>query len=440
MLTDPSNLEQTSPQNLLQTLLSINASLTELKFDFSSKMGDLASNTNRIEQVLERLNKRVVLVEEIPFAKEDRSEIRTPQTKIQENKLAKEIKVLKAEVFKLAEENASLRKYKFKQAKQDSKNRFKVNEFEGFKSDHADFSNDDFLNEIPISVRNRKVREFCLDSNPSQSFHGLKEFQPGYVSSKDNDSDGYSVRTSKGNANIHSGKINGPISRINNEFKFGFLNSNHFAPEKKLEVFSAKIERQISKKKDSIKSNDRVSGFDEPEIPRKEDSATSEQKKMSIKNVRNFCDFQLLLRDLKNSLNASIYSSFNDNIEENVQLLNSLLERYKTVDEQIEVMYRRVRDKRVVEDGKEDSRGADGSLDDSYWLRTQSNSPGEQARLIQLVELRKTSNFCLYENRLVQIQTNPSEFDSFLYTIKAELAKREQTFRELNQNGFELTR
>lgn len=434
MLTDSLPLECTNSQSLMQTLESINASLAELKIDFSTKLSDLSNNTNRMESVLEKLNKRLGIVEEIPFSKEDRSEIRTPQTKIQENKLMKEIRILKAEVLKLGEENASLRKYKCKQSKNGTKNRLKVNDFEGFKSDHADFSNDDFLNEIPISARNRKVREFCLDSNPSQSFHALKEFQPGFVSSKDNDSDGYSVRTSKGNANIHSTKIGGPTSRIANEFKFGFLPSTHFAQDRKIEVFSAKIERQINKKKDSLKSNGQIIQIEENGTPKKEDSATSEQKKMSIKNVRNFCDFQLLLRDLKNSLNASIYSSFNDNIEENVQLLNSLLERYKAVDERIEVVYRNLMVKKTGMRATDGSKGGD-SLDSSLVKGTSYSIDDKKVHLhlAQLTELRKTSNFCLYENRLVQIQTNPSEFDSFLYTIKAELAKREKAFEDLER-------
>lgn len=416
MSVEKIDTEHVTQTSVLKCLEVLTLSLTQMKLEFGTKLDQLNTNSAKIEKAIEDFNGRLEIIEEWTVSKARQPEVRTPLTKIHETNLTKEIKVLKAELFKLNEENESLKKQKKKQFKHDVKPKFRVNDFEILKSDNGDFSQDEILKEMQIGGRNNKVREFCLDSVPSHSFQNKKEFPNGFGMSKDMDSDDGSVRTSKGNGNVFAGKYPALSSKFSQDFQFGFLNNHHFDGKG-----MPSIGKQLGKKKSSITSNDSKCKEEEHERPLRDSSIASDQKKMSIKNVKNFCDFQLLLRDLKNSLNASIYATFNDNIEENVQLLNSLLERYRNVDDKIEGLYKNIKTQKNQLQKTSDTRQKDPS--------SEENSPEYQSIMesySKLMELRNTSNFCLYEQKLIQIQSNPSEFESFLYTIKAELSKREK--------------
>lgn len=421
---------------ILKGFESINLAIHEIKDDFGKRIDGLKSSSTKIENLLQNLSQRIEIIEEWTVKKNEAPEVRTPLTKIHENNLAKELKFLKAELFKLNDENEHLKIYKHKSFKPEIKPKFRVKDFEIMKSDNGEFSNDELSNDIHREGQNKNVREFCLDSLPSHSFHVPKEFPNGFALSKDIDSDDMSVRTSKGNGNINSAKYPPLSSKFSNDLKINFFNGPNGKNEKKIDKTSSKQPKLLLNKKNSVNSNDSLFRKDDHDSQQLEISVTSDQKKMSIKNVKNFCDFQLLLRDLKNSLNASIYATFNDDIEENVQQLNLLLERYKETDEKIEKLYRVSREKKTKNHKIIEIKYGNASSDVPLQNKVEVCSPDSsylQDNILKLNELRKTSNFCLYEQKLIQIQSNPSEFESFLYSIKAELSKREQALTEIEK-------
>lgn len=438
MKTTTSENNPVPEQVLLNNLGRITSSLNEFKSEFGTKLSSIYESNSKLESLLETLNKRFDLVEERLNFKKEQPEIKTPLTKINENKLSKEIKILKAEIFKLTEENESLKKYKKRRTKDEQKLKSKVNDFEIFRCDSQNASENESPNEVEVE-RVRGVREFRLDSNPSHSFHVFKDYNHGFISSKDNDSDNISIRTSKGNNNNNqSNKLSQAPNKLTDQFQFGFLNANNFSGKAKKENKSAKIDTISVIKKASVDSNDSIDKIAEYESTKKDKRNSSDKKRMSIKNVKNFCDFQQLLRNLKTSLNASIYAQFNDNIEENIQELNNLLDKYRQTDTQIENFYQSVKEKNCQTLRKEISRKSDDpeQRNNSSLIDDRFHDDVVKREIFKrLIELRKTSNFCIYEQKLIQIQSNPSEFDSFLYTIKSELEKRERMFME-SQKAF----
>jgi hypothetical protein len=361
----------------------------------------------------------------------------TPVHKMQQSDFQKQIRNLRTEIFKLSEENAELRrKTRYGRRLFEPRPTYPNDVLGSLRSDVV--SNDDFLADAaPHDGRNR-VREFCLESKASNSIRGRADQRLDLISDREDGSDDGSVKTSKGGALQGGSKLQLAPIRPTKEFKLmmdvPFIFEGQTPDIGKGSRSDLKLSRRphsgMAADKPSKESLAKVDNSDS----RSEESKVSGTRPKPVKTVKDFSDFQNLLRDLKNSLNASIYASFNNDIEENVQLLTSLLERYKTLDDRVEATYQAVKTKRSQVRNANDSRS--GSMSNLSSLNATSASP-ELDRLRttrkRLSDLRHKSNLHSYEHKLVSIQSNPSELESFLYTIKKELAGREQAFADIQR-------
>jgi len=424
---------------MLRALDKVTGLLSDLKSDLGSRLDYLTERNLHLQVAVEKIGRRLDSMSDITV--KEPPVIATPQQKIQDGQLTMQIKTLRTEIFKLTEENADLRKRNRNTRRLFEPRSTFPNEFlESVRSENC--SNDDFLMDHPGHEAKKKVREFCLDSNPSHSIKGVTDPRLELISDKDERSDVDSVKTSKGG--VANSKFGFLALKQTNEFKLTMEAPTFYEGHTPEQAKGARTDQLGLKKHHSNVSSEK------PERPerfqprpsikqdlsdsRSEESKTSGSKPRLAKTVKDFSDFQNLLRDLKNSLNASIYASFNNDIEENVQLLTTLLEKYKALDDQIETVYQSVKAKRRELRHANDS--VSGSRSSTSNFRGKSTTPQlEQLRTIRkrLGDLRRHSNLSSYEQKLVSIQSNPSDLESFLYTIKGELAKREIFFAEIKR-------
>lgn len=123
-------------------------------------------------------------------------------------------------------------------------------------------------------------------------------------------------------------------------------------------------------------------------------------KATAIQNVRNFDDFRSLLENLKLTISNSNYSSFNESASLGFHQLETELDRYNTLDRRIDT---------VLESLPQDKSGP----------------------LRDLEALRAHSNLLAHQQKLQDLQQNPSDFDSFLLKLKKELLARSRTFEDI---------
>jgi hypothetical protein len=148
-------------------------------------------------------------------------------------------------------------------------------------------------------------------------------------------------------------------------------------------------------------------------------------------NIKNFDDFKMLLKDLKLTLNLSNYSTFNENFEENFTQLENTLHNYHILDIEIE---------NLIESQKENQTSFADLLEntsiDNKKTKSVNFKPDKNSLIRSLTFLRDCSNFHLYENKLKDLKTNPSEFESFFIKIKKELESRRKKFDEIKTLFF----
>ena len=281
-------------------------------------------------------------------------------------------------------------------------------------------SSDEF--EIKNHSKKKGIREFCIDSNKSSSFVRFGERKNKLEGSKHFESDIISIKTSKGN-NKDSQKYSQLPSQVEERFHFNFFNQKKTDQTAGINIHSSKEE--IFSRNQSFDSQNILEEADYSNS-KKERQKQNKPEKMSIKRVKNFVDFQRILRDLKLTLNTGIYAQFDDNIEEKIQKLNLLLNKYKENDLKIEELYDRMTTKK-----EQCFETLIYSTNDSSNSHSIKNKESFNNLFNKVQNLKNSSNFETYESKIIKIQNNPSDFESFLFSIKGEVEKRESIFVEL---------
>lgn len=410
---------------LLNNFEILTESVQEIKLQFGTKLEQISENNQRIEFLLELLLNKFNLLDGKLQPNQKKEEIKTPVIKLNENKTANEIQMLKAEIYKLREEKNSLKKKQNSQFYQKSKS--KVKDFESFQIENLDESFDNF-GIIKTESNKKRVREFRLDSNQNSNLNCFGQFNQAFVSSKDSESDVGSIKTSKGN-NKESQKYSQLPNLLTDKFHFSFLNPKQVISNKISQMTPSREEELISKGHSfDSENNFRQSNHS---IEQNIHKNRNENKNMSIKKVKNFVDFQRILRDLKLTLNTGIYSQFDDKIEEKIQQLNSMLSKYKENDSKINEFCHLIQKK--IKESDQLNRKFNQSLSKEIRMNDNSNKDTIDLGLglIKLENLKTSSNYGTYEAKIIQIQNNPSEFESFLFNLKREIEKRESLFFEL---------
>jgi len=408
-------------------LLKISTNINDLRVEFTSRLDSVRADTQSQMQMLRAIKERLVVLEDrIQLDQISEMSLLREQRK---DRLVSELSKLRAEVQRLKKDNESLKNFRDPRKRAEQIIRPKINEFNiQSEIDHS-CSMLSARDERPIEAfeQLREVREFRLDSEISRSFRPDNKFFAqakirNILESEDNDS----VKTSRG-PRPGAPKVSTCI--------FSSLNPIRMNPKNKGSELDDS-EEVLSKE---VRKSRRTSGKFIPKMPSFEDDSSSnenaEKGRMSLKNVRNFDDFQQILRDLKTNLNASTYASFNDNIDENLRNLEDMLRKYSILDEQIHSLYQR-----SVSTFKFEKRASVKleippleDLSERLGMRSNSfMSSGNPNYLVKELQLLKnSSNFALYEGKLKDIQRNPMEFESFIIKVKQELKRRESEFLKI---------
>lgn len=408
-------------------LLKISASINDLRLEFTSRLDSVRSDAQSQMQTLRAIKERLIVLED-----------RIPQDQIselsllceqREDKLMNELSKLRIEVQRLTRDNESLKNFRNPRKRVEPIIRPKINEFNIQSEIERSSSVVSSRDEKPFDEfeQLKEVREFRLDSEISRSFRPDNKFFAqtkiqNILESDDNDS----VKTSRG-----------PRPGVPKVSTCIFSSLNPIRMTQK-NMSSALDDSQESVSKEIRKSR-RTSGKFIPKMPSFEDDSSLndnlDKRRMSLKNVKNFDDFQQILRDLKTTLNASTYASFNDNIDENLRNLEDMLRKYSTLDEQIHSLYQQSVNTFKFEKRASVKLEIPPLEDLSERLAMRSNSfmsSGNPNYLLKELQLLKSSsNFALYEGKLKEIQRNPMEFESFIIKIKQEFKKRESEFLKI---------
>ena len=147
--------------------------------------------------------------------------------------------------------------------------------------------------------------------------------------------------------------------------------------------------------------------------------------------VRDFDEFRDLLKDLKLSLNLSVFSAFEDNTNQKIDDIEFLLERYSKLDQKILTLLDNKGDASFI-----DNKPENGLLKMITGKKSQSLNLGQNQKssyLSRLEALSKESKLNHYQIELIKLQKNPVGLDSFIFKLKKEQEHREKRFRNLKE-------
>lgn len=147
--------------------------------------------------------------------------------------------------------------------------------------------------------------------------------------------------------------------------------------------------------------------------------------------VRDFEEFRDLLKDLKLSLNLSVFSTFEDNTNQKIDDIEFLLERYSKLDQKILTLL----------DNKGDAsfmcnKPHNGVIKLLTGKKSQSLNLGHDKKssyLQKLEALSKESRLNHYQIELIKLQKEPVGLDGFLFKLKKEQEMREKRFKNLKE-------
>ena len=155
-------------------------------------------------------------------------------------------------------------------------------------------------------------------------------------------------------------------------------------------------------------------------------------KATQMANVRDFDDFKFLLKDLKMTLNMSDFSTFQDNLEEQMVELEKVLTEYSDLDKQIGSLVESKNSKSKMNNSFFDN-GIGSFLDvkksQSVLLKSK---PGDKY-IKDLELLRADSNFNQYHIKIKDLKSNPFDFESFILKVKKEFVQRKKRFEEIRE-------
>ena len=129
---------------ILGNLENLAETVQEIKSQFEIKLEKIVENSNRMESLLETLLNKFNSFEPKANKKSDQDEMKTPQAKLNDNKLTNDIKAMRAEIYKLRDENQLLKKGQHSHIFPKVNKKEEVQDFESFKSQNSEMSSDEF--------------------------------------------------------------------------------------------------------------------------------------------------------------------------------------------------------------------------------------------------------------------------------------------------------
>lgn len=162
------------------------------------------------------------------------------------------------------------------------------------------------------------------------------------------------------------------------------------------------------------------------------DNARTPAKNTVAANVKDFDDFKFLLKDLKMSLNMSDFSTFHDNLNEQMGDLEKILTDYADLDKRIASLANgKVSDPKMVNSSFDAGLGVWLDLKKSQSFMAKPDSGNKYLK--ELEALKQTSNIQEYSMKLKDLKCNPSDFETFVFKVRRELGSRKRKFEEINE-------
>lgn len=442
-------MECPAPQTLIfQTLTSslqqIVSEITQIKSDFMDKLAVLSEQSTSVQRLVETMGYRLSRMERRSEDDSDMDSARTPETQMNCRKLKIEIQMLKEKVRVLSDENTMLR---------NGKNRgIFAQRPRGFEPSMSDDNHS--LSSIQMADRSdqnkpapvpQRIREFRLDSAPSQSFKPNSSLLSDPRVAKILNHDILSIKNSgKEVASLKTGRlaeIERNIGNVSTLERLPLINqtpslSPTRSPRKTDET---PVEARKTKPRQLTILNRRppklTTDKDPDEIGRTM-ATSADDKGKNLAGIKNFGDFRSLLKQMKDSISLTNYSLFNADVDKNIENLQTLFRDYSELQEKIEDLHLK------WTSGRADSPGLSDSPDALSPVRGPGTSRGSVrpfpdcssvSQIAAISRLRENVRLSAHKDKLAEVQGNPGHLESFLYRLKSEYECNLKEFNRISQ-------
>lgn len=165
---------------------------------------------------------------------------------------------------------------------------------------------------------------------------------------------------------------------------------------------------------------------------RSEDSARTPVKRNQKANVKDFDDFKDLLKDLKMSLNMSDFSTFQDNLNEQMVELEKVLTEYSDLDKKMVALADSKLNRHRLNNSFYDS-GISSLVEQKKCQSFIARPEAGDKYLRELDLLRQASNLNEYSLKIKELKSNPSDFETVIFRLKKEFGSRRRKFEEIQE-------
>lgn len=442
---------QSPPAIIFQTLTSslqhIVAEISQIKADFLGKLHTLSEQSTSVQRLVESMGLRLSKIESFSDDQSFDGSARTPETRLQCRKLETEIRMLKEKVRLLADENALLRCGKPRPYMA-----LKPPAFEASVSDDdhsmsslqlADRSDLNKANLVP-----QRIREFRLDSAPSQTFKPNSSLLSDPRVAKILNPPVANSRTVKEVNSLKAGRlpeIEQKLRSLNGQDR-AFPALEHTpslsparSPAKPRQPQTPsrsprKQPRQLTVvNRRPVKSIDR----EKDDIGRTLATSADELSK-TLAGIKNFGDFKSLLKQMKDTISLTNYSLFNADVDKNLENLQNLFRDYSELQDKIDDLHLKLSAERPSPRGFLESPDKGSANRDPDAPKAPPSQAGRLSgeALDALNRLRDNVKLSLHKEGIAEVQGNPGHLESFLYRLKAEFDANSREFRRITEGAI----
>lgn len=392
-------------QSLTSSLQTIVAEVAQIKSEVLCKLSNLAEQSVSVQRMVESMGSRLSKIE--CCSEED--SVRTPETLLNRRKLETEIKLLKEKVKVLAAENVMLRGGKQRPLFAARQPLFDPS----ISDDNHSMSSIQLVERSErdkAAVARQRIREFRLDSAPSQSFKPNSSLLSDPRISKIINVEPSIQKV----ASTKTGKI------VEFEQKLKRLSGDCQAKEG-----TARTPSQSPKKRQLTVMNRRPEKKTVEEV--QQTATSTDDKLQGLGAIKNFHDFKSLLKQMKDRISLTNYSLFNADVDKNLESLQNLFRECSELQDQVESAHLR-----ATSDKPEPSTPAFLDHSSSDDLHLDDKSKAIQA----LSQLRRRVNLAAHKEQLAEVNGNPSLLETFLYRLKAEFESNKSEFERISHELF----
>lgn len=423
---EPSTIPDAVLQALAAGIQHVVSQIGFMKTDFESKLAAIAEQSVILQRGVDAMGIRISRLEEQSELDDDWASARSPQSQVNRQKLRIEIQMLQEKVRVLSDENTKLRNGKT----------VPYFPLRGVPFDASISDDNRSLSSIQLAERSQanraphggqRIREFRLDSAPSQSFKPNNSLlsDPRVTRMLNND-----VFSSKNSAKEVTSLKTGRLAELGQKL----LDVQPHPTAGRLEHTPSlearrplRVETPRGNRKPKAKNLTIINRRPVKQAPEKEGeevgktmATSADERSKALTGIKNFGDFRTLLKQMKDTISFSNYSLFNADVDKSIESLQAIFRDYSELQDKIEALYLRYANHCVESPGL--SMSPEGRFDDQ---RPTGNAvygceTADIEVAIAIKNLKDNIRLSVHRERLAEVQGNPSHLDSFLYRLKAE--------------------